>query len=149
METAFRPAKVADIDLLLPMISELCEFDRTPFDERAAGGALAQLIGDESLGGAWLIESDGRTAGYLVLTYGFSLEFGGRDAFIDELFLREEFRRRGLGRRALEFAEAVCRGRGVRALLLEVERNNAAALEVYRRFGFQNRDSFYLMTKRL
>jgi len=130
------------------MIRALCEFDRTPFDERTARGALTQLIGDESLGGAWLIESDGRTAGYLVLTYGFSLEFGGHDAFIDEIFLREEFRGRGLGRRALEFAETVCRGRGVRALLLEVERDNAAAQEVYRRSGFERR-GFHLMVKRL
>ncbi|HLL77475.1 MAG TPA: GNAT family N-acetyltransferase [Pyrinomonadaceae bacterium] len=148
MEATFRPAGVSDIDALLPMIRELCEFDRTPFDEGAAQGALAQLVADESLGGIWLIESGGRMAGYLVITYGFSLEFGGRDAFIDELFLREEFRGRGLGRRALEFAEAVCRGRGVRALLLEVEHHNAAARKVYRRSGFANRD-FYLMVKRL
>ena len=148
MEATFRRAGVSDIDALLPMICELCGFDRTPFDEGAARRALAQLVGDESLGGAWLVESGGLTAGYLVITNGFSLEFGGRDAFIDELFLREEFRGRGLGRRALEFAEDFCRGRGVRALLLEVEHDNTAAQEVYRRSGFENRD-FYLMAKRL
>ena len=149
MEATFRPAADSDFGALLPMIRELCEFDGTTFDEPAARGALAQLVGDESLGGVWLIEAGGQAAGYLVITLGFSLEFGGRDAFIDEIFLREEFRGRGFGRHALEFAEAVCRSRGVRVLLLEVERNNTAAQEVYRRFGFRHRDSFYLMTKRL
>ena len=146
VEPTFKPAEASDVPALLPMIGALCELDGTPFDGRAVGRALTQILADESLGRVWLIQSGGEAAGYLVLTFGFSLEFGGRDAFIDELYVREEFRGRGLGRRAIELGERACRERGVGALHLEVERANAGAQELYRRSGFRDHDR-YLMTK--
>lgn len=148
MEANFRPAAAADVAALLPMIRALCEHDGTAFDEAAVGRALAQVIADESLGRVWVIEWGDAPAGYVVLTFGFSLEFGGRDAFVDELYVREEFRGRGLGRRAVELAERACRERGVGALHLEVERANTPAQELYRRAGFRDHDR-YLLTKRL
>lgn len=148
MEPNFKPAEAADAEILLPMIRALCEHDGTPFDEPAVGRALAQIIAGESLGRVWLIELGGEPAGYLVLTFGFSLEFGGRDAFVDELYVSDEFRGRGLGRRAIELAERACRERGVSALHLEVERANLPAQELYRRSGFRDHDR-YLLTKRL
>ena len=59
--------------------------------------------------------------GYLVLTIGYSLERGGRDAFIDELYVRAERRGRGLGALAVATAEAAARRLGVRAVHLEVD----------------------------
>ena len=87
-------------------------------------------------------------AGYLVVCFGWSLEFQGRDAFVDELYVREAFRGQGLGTRALEVAADLCRASGVRALHLEVERRNTRAQDVYRRAGFVDRE-YYLMTRRL
>jgi GNAT superfamily N-acetyltransferase len=81
-----------------------------------------------------------------VLTFGYSLEFHGRDAFVDELYLQEGARGRGTGRQALEFLAGVCSDLGVRALHLEVVRGNEAAQRLYRGFGFEDHDR-YLMTK--
>lgn len=83
-----------------------------------------------------------------VLCLGFSLEYKGRDAFVDEIYIRAAFRGQGLGKRALEFPEAECRALGVQALHLEVERANTNAQEVYRKHGFIDQDR-YLMTKPL
>jgi len=146
METTFRAATAADADALLAMMRALNEHDGTPFDEPSARAALAELLADDTLGVARLILLGGETAGYVVVTFGFSLEFGGRDAFVDELFVKEEFRGRGAGKAALGFAAEVCRARGVRALHLEVERQNTAAQSVYRRAGFADHDR-YLLTK--
>ena len=74
----------------------------------------------------------------MILTLGYSFEFRGRDAFIDELYIEPEFRRRGLGRRALEFVEEKARALGVNALHLEVDRGNDPAMELYRRTGYEN-----------
>ena len=146
MEVTFKPAEARDAEQLLRLMRAFYEFEHLAFDEADACAALRQLLGDESLGRVWLIQLGAETAGYLVLTLGFSLEFKGRDAFVDELYLREEFRGRGLGTRALHFAEGACRELGVRALHLEVERANTAAQGVYRRAGFRDHDR-HLLTK--
>jgi GNAT superfamily N-acetyltransferase len=82
----------------------------------------------------------------MVLTFGFSLEFHGRNALLDELYLREEFRGRGLGRASLVRAEEICRREGIRAVHLEVDRVNVRAQEVYRKAGYKDHDR-YLLTK--
>jgi ribosomal protein S18 acetylase RimI-like enzyme len=98
------------------------------------------------IGRVFLITMGGEITGYAVLTFGYSLEFRGRDAFVDELYLRDEYRGRGIGKRALEFLAGVCADNGVCAMRLEVERSNTRAQSVYRKFGFEDHDR-YLMTK--
>jgi len=146
MSATFKVASSSDTELLLALMREFNEHERIEFVEQDVRRALAQILSDESLGRVWLIESGSERAGYFILTLGFSLEFKGRDAFVDELYLRAEFRGRGFGQRALEVAEADCRELGVRALHLEVEHGNATAHELYRRFGFKEHDR-HLMTK--
>jgi ribosomal protein S18 acetylase RimI-like enzyme len=146
METTFRIAGAGDAGALLSMMRALNAHEGMAFDEPRARAALAQLFADERFGVAHLILSGGETAGYLVVTFGFSIEFGGRDAFVDELFIKDEFRGRGLGKAALVRAEEVCRERGIRALHLEVERANEPAQTLYRKSGFLDHDR-YLLTK--
>ncbi len=146
MEVEFKPAGAGDEGALVEMMREFNEHEGIRFDERAVRDALGLLLADASLGRVWFIGAGAETLGYLVLTFGFSLEFRGRDAFIDELFVRDEFRGRGLGASAIRFAEGVRRERGVRALHLEVERANTGAQSVYRKAGFKDHDR-YLLTK--
>jgi GNAT superfamily N-acetyltransferase len=146
VEATFTSAAASDADLLVPLLREFYAYDHIAFDEPEARRALAQLLGDARLGRVYLIRVADELIGYFVLTFGFSLEFKGRDAFVDELFLRAEFRGRGIGTHALAVAEEACRAENVRALHLEVERVNAGAQEVYRRAGFKDHDR-YLLTK--
>ena len=148
MQPTFRVAAGEDADALLAMMRELNEHEGMAFDEPKARAALAQLVADERFGVAHLILSGGETAGYLVVTFGFSVEFGGRDAFVDELYVGDEFRGRGAGKSALAFAADACRARGIRALHLEVERANDTARALYRKAGFVDHDR-YLLTRRL
>src|SRR5262249_50326298 len=70
------------------------------------------------------------------------------DAFVDELYVEEAHRGRGAGGLALRLAEDACRAVGVRALHLEVDRENHRARAVYEKAGFEDRDN-HLLTKRL
>jgi GNAT superfamily N-acetyltransferase len=146
--TTFRPVTRADIELLLQFMREYYEFDHLLFDERIARTALGNFVGDPAFGRVWLISADTEVIGYLVLTLGYSLEYGGRDAFIDEVYLRVEYRGQGIGQQAIAFAETHCRAVGVCALHLEVERDNTNAHALYRKGGFVDHDR-YLMTKRI
>lgn len=131
---------------MLDLMRELYHHDTIVFDRESARTALRQLLDNPAHGTAWLIHVDGAVAGYLVVTFGYSLEFHGVDAFLDELFILEAFRRQGIGRRAIGVAEDACRARGVSALHLEVDRANTAAQSLYRELGFIDHDR-YLLTK--
>jgi ribosomal protein S18 acetylase RimI-like enzyme len=93
------------------------------------------------------MENDSVPVGYIAVSYTFSLEYFGRTAFIEDLYIKPEHRKQGLGRQALEVAEAECRKRGVLALHLEVEERNNPANTLYERFGFRAPDR-KLLSKR-
>jgi ribosomal protein S18 acetylase RimI-like enzyme len=70
----------------------------------------------------------------------------GRDAFIDEIYIRESHRGKGIGAKVIKFVEETCRSLEVQALHLEVERANTRAQAFYRKIGFQGHNR-YLLTK--
>ena len=148
MEPCFRVATDSEVDVLLPMMREYYAFDGHAFDEFRVRTAMLVFLREPSFGRAWLICEREKPVGYVVLTFGYSLEFLGRDAFIDEFYLRPSHRGRGWGRRALEFVEKEARSFEVRSIHLEVVRENSAAQEIYRRSGYVDRNH-YLMTKRI
>jgi diamine N-acetyltransferase len=143
-EPQFRLAVETDAGTLLRFMREYYAFDGHGFDEPKAHVTLMALLRDENLGRAWLILDGGGPVGYVVLCYGYSLEWLGRDAFVDEFYLLEEYRRRGWGRRTMEFVEEAARSAGIRTLHLEVVRKNTAALDVYRKLGFLEHESTFL-----
>jgi ribosomal protein S18 acetylase RimI-like enzyme len=145
-EPQFRLAAETDAGTLLRFMREYYVFDGHGFEEQQAHVALIGLLRDAKLGRVWLILDGGGAVGYVVLCFGYSLEWLGRDAFVDELYLLEEYRRRGWGRKTIEFVEQEARSAGLRTLHLEVMRQNTAALEVYQRLGFAQHDS-RLMSK--
>jgi diamine N-acetyltransferase len=137
------------VGVLLELMRALYDEDgSTPLRGDAAETALRGLLAAPDRGLVWVIEQGGEAVGYLVLTWGYSLEFHGRDAFIDELYLAPRYRGAGLGRQAVEWAEDACRAHGAGAVHLEVEMDNERAHALYRRSGFAER-GLRLMTKRL
>lgn len=127
---------------------EYYEYDGHPWDETRARQALLGLLEDPQYGYAWLVLDDPAPVGYVVLTFGYSLEFLGRDAFLDELFLLPPYRGRGWGKKTLAFIEQQAQENQVRAIHLEVVRGNEAAAALYRNNGYLDHDH-RLMTKRL
>ncbi len=148
MKIEFRPANHTDIEWLLAAMREFYAIDHYAFDEEITRRNLENFIADDELGKLWLMEGESEVVGYIVLTFSFSFEFRGRDAFVDELFIAANYRGQGIGKGALQFVEEQCRDYGVKALHLEVERENIAAQKLYRRFGFVDHDR-YLMTRRI
>lgn len=140
MSQNVRVAEPGDMDLLLKLMGEFYAESSVPLDRERSAEAFAELIDSPSLGRVWIMERDGETAGYIVLTLGYSMEYGGRDAFVDDLFVREPYRGKGLGRMALEVLFEECRRRKVRAVHLEVDRENVAAKQLYKNFGFKDND---------
>ena len=148
MNPAFRIAGPHDLETLLPFVREFWVIERIPYVEPAVRGALAGILANPELGRVVVIEVESRPVGYYVLTLGYSLEYLGRDAFVDELYLRPPQRGRGVGSRALEHAAGLCGELGVGALHLEVDHVNPRARALYERVGFAVHERA-LMTRRI
>ena len=152
MALKLRLAKSSDRQTLLRLMRQYYAFDGHRFIKRAASAALSQFLADPSLGRAWLVfdqkPSHSAAVGYIVLTLGYSLEFHGRDAFLDEFFLLATHRRRGWGSQILAQVEDAARGLGVQAIHLEAVRGNRGAQAFYRKAGYALR-THHLLTKKL
>jgi ribosomal protein S18 acetylase RimI-like enzyme len=132
-----RKASPADHRALPGLIREYYRFEGIRFDAKTIAPALRKLLRDESLGCAWIIEQGRARAGYLILTFNYDLEFGGLEGIITDLFVREKYRGRGLGKQALERVNEYCRARGISAIELQVGKENRAAQVFYRKNDFR------------
>ncbi len=140
MEFRCKKAELSDAPALLRLMRAYYTYDSIPFDEERQRRALLVLLGNHSIGGAWLLLKGEEQAGYFVMTYGFDLEFGGRVGTVTELYVMEIFRRDGIGLRALGYAEKIARDNGALALELQAERKNERAVAFYKRAGFEPHD---------
>jgi len=140
----FRLAEEKDADLLLDFMQAYYLYDGHGFNREKARAALTALLRNPAFGRTWLISDGDHPAGYIVLCFGYSLEWLGRDAFVDEFYLREEYRGRGWGKTAIRFVEEAARDEGIRALHLEVVEKNTNALQLYRKLKFRQHCSTFL-----
>jgi GNAT superfamily N-acetyltransferase len=147
MELKFQLAEARHLTELLALMKELQQDDpwSCRFDGVEARRATARLLRDPMLGRAWMIVADRQSIGYIVMAFDYSLEYRGRGAWIDEFFVRRQFRGSGIGTRALEFFVAQAKELGVSVVHLEVNHGNPA-IDLYRRLGFEDHQR-YLMTR--
>ncbi len=132
---------------VLQMMTSFNQIDGYKFDLRTREENLDSFTSNNALGRLYLIRSKQQNVGYIVLAFGFSFEYEGRDAFIDELYIEEDYRNQGIGKLAMDFVESESRKLEVRAVHLEVEKHNGDANRLYRNKGFTSNNRI-LMTKR-
>src|SRR4051812_39965578 len=95
--TVIDRAAPTDISALVELMSQFYAESNYALDRGWAAASFAQLLHDDSRGAAWIARFDGEPAGHIVLALRHSMEFGGLAGVIDDLFVRPEFRRRGIG----------------------------------------------------
>jgi len=145
--TIVRRAAPADLPVLLELVGEYCQADDHDFDETVARAGLEPLLLDDTFGAIWIIDPAPDTAdGYVVVTWGWSIEIGGLDVVLDEFYVRS--RGEGKGSDALRVIEAECRRRGVKRIFLETELVNVDARRLYERHGY-HADTSVWMSKEL
>lgn len=84
----------------------------------------------------YIFECEGKPAGYAMVSLKFETEVGGLAAWIEELFVEEEFRSAGIGSKFFEFLQNELAGR-IRRIRLEVGEDNLDAIRLYKRLGFE------------
>lgn len=143
----FRKAEIDDVGAILAHMREFYSLDGYNYHPERAEHNMKALVSNPDWGRVFVLESDAKLiAGYMIIVFGYSMEYQGRDAYIDELYIAEDFRGKGHGSRGLDLADKVCIDAGIRALHLEVEKYKDKAIKLYNSRGFFDRGRF-LMTK--
>jgi ribosomal protein S18 acetylase RimI-like enzyme len=136
MQAVTRRARPDDLDALVPLMIAFNAVEQVAWDPPASLPALRHLLASDEAGAILVAERDHQLAGYAVVTWGFDLEFAGRDAFLTEIFVRPVHRRGGVACSLLDGVIAAARAAGAAALHLMVYPGNAPAIALYERAGF-------------
>lgn len=135
-----RRADSGDLPVVLELIREFYRVDGHVFNEARLRPALEPLLEDDRFGVVWLIGQP--IGGYAIVTWSYSLESGGREALLDEIFVGE--RGHGVGSAAMQVILDDVAARGIGKMFLETELRNTRARDFYTRAGFDTDDSIWM-----
>jgi len=146
MSAVIKLASEDDIGLLLPFVRSFHEYEGLNLTDDEREISVRGLLTNSEFGKVWIILDGPQPAGYIAICKGYSIEFCGYDAFIDEFYIRPESRGKGLGKMVLQLAKVEAQKSGIRALHLEVTRSNTRARSFYASASFVARDEYSLMS---
>lgn len=137
-----RQANKDDLPALLPLTRSFATEDGNDYGDDQVR-VVTQLVETTDFGPLFIIELAGQPIGYAFIALGFSIEFGGRDAILDEFYIVPAHRGQGHGRQVLNLIEDWARQFGLVALHLEVMDGSRAG-PLYRGAGYETRFSRYM-----
>jgi len=139
MEIEISQAESGDLDQLADMLAELftLESDFRPDREKQLRG-LCLILDNPALGRLFVLRDQGRVAGMANVLITVSTAEGCRAAVLEDVIVRNEYRGKGLGRRLVEHVFAWAKTGGMTRVTLLADRDNRAALDFYRKLGFDH-----------
>ncbi len=144
--TCLQIASKNDIHLLLPLVKDYHEYEGIQLSGEARENTISTLLSNSDLGAIWMILDKDKMVGYIALCVGYSIEFSGLDAFIDEFYIQPDHRGQGIGTQVLSQIKKEAKKMGIGALHLEVARNNSRAKHLYSKANFIARDRYTIMS---
>jgi len=142
-------ATLDDLDRVLPLVAAFHAEEGIAQDEATRRTALTPLLEGSPHGCIYLAGPTRAPIGYVIITFGWSVEFGGMDGFVDEIYIRPGVRGRGIGTDVLLSLPKTLAKAGMKAIHLEVDRGNAAARRIYEKLHFAPRENYMLMSRKL
>lgn len=147
MDVMFEPYQEQDFEELSSMVFALYtedpEGEPLTLDKIRLTVAEAETHKDKLA--IWIIRQNDKVAGYGILNFFWSNEFGGDIINIDEIYVKNEARGRGI---ATSFIEALAsKYQKGRALKLEASRSNEKAIKFYKRIGFEEAPNLHMIRK--
>jgi GNAT superfamily N-acetyltransferase len=140
------PAAEADVPVLLTMIRELAAFEQLAHEVKISADLLrAALFGERPVATALLARAEHAVAGYAIYYRTFSTFVGRPGVFLEDVYVRPEFRQRGLGRALLEAVAKSSLEPGGGRLEWNALHWNENALRFYRGLGARVMDDWVLL----
>jgi ribosomal protein S18 acetylase RimI-like enzyme len=149
MSAALHLAKPEHLGKLLPLVAACHEETGLDSSAEQREAAIAPLLEGMPYGAVYIIGPTRAPIGYIVVTFSWSVAFGGMDGMVDEIYIRPAVRGRGIATEVLTELPKTLAEAGITALHLTVDQANEQAQRLYARARFQPREGEMLMSKRL
>jgi GNAT superfamily N-acetyltransferase len=144
--TAIHLAGAADLEPLLALMERFHAERALAHDDAHRRRAAGPLLEGSPHGAIWLIGPQRAPLGYVTLSFGWSVALAGREAFVQEVFIRPSVRGRGIGTEVLHSIAVSLTAGGIKALHVRLDRDDAGAARFCARVGFAARPDMVLMT---
>ena len=140
---SIRPATADDVPLIRQLIAELAEYERLADAAVATDDGLReQLFGAQPAAEVLIGEVDGQPAGFALFFHNFSTFLGKRGLYLEDLFVRPEFRGHGLGKHLMATLARLAVQRDCGRFEWSVLDWNELAIAFYRRIGAAGMDGW-------
>jgi GNAT superfamily N-acetyltransferase len=131
-----RAAKVEEVPIILNLIKDLAEYEKAPHQVEANESDLIETIFAENPKVFCdVVEVDGEIVGMAIWFLNYSTWQGKHGIYLEDLFVKPEFRGRGYGKALLQHLAAICNERGYGRFQWWVLDWNSPAIEFYRALG--------------
>ena len=138
-----RSARVEDAPIILQLIKDLAEFERAPDEVEATEKEIIETIfAEEPKVFCELVEVEDEIAGMAIWFLNYSTWQGKHGIYLEDLYIRPEFRGRGFGKALLKHLAALCNERGYGRFQWWVLDWNESAIEFYRGLGAEAMDEW-------
>ncbi len=149
MSITVRGATAADARVIGEMIKEFQSYLRSLGDQTDFGfdaeSYLRDGFGADPAFSGFVADVDAEAAGYLLYHHGYDTDRGQRLTYVIDLYVRQAFRRRGVGEALMRSAAEACREAGGTALIWTVYKRNQLAFEFYEGLGARRLADLELM----
>ena len=142
-------ASIGDLGKVAPLVAAFHAEEALTTSEPQRIAAVTHRLEGTPLGSLYLNGPRVKPIGYVVVSHGFSIEFGGPNAFIDKIYICTPVRGKGIGVESLLQICKIVEAGGTKAVHLEVDQTNTVAQRLYSRGGFDLLSNYNLMSKEL
>ncbi|MHB8962569.1 MAG: GNAT family N-acetyltransferase [Saccharofermentanales bacterium] len=148
-ELVIRETSEEDIPLLVAFINEIAAYEKLQDEVSIDPDVLAEQIFGKHRAEARILECDGKPVGYCVYFFNFSTFMGRGGLYVEDIYLRPEYRGRGYGKAMFDYLEKIAREEGCGRMEWTCLDWNTSAQKFYRRFGAESVDEWTIFRKTL
>jgi GNAT superfamily N-acetyltransferase len=131
-----RPARKDEASIILQLIKDLAEYEKAPDEVKASEKEIIETIfADNPKVFCDLVEVDGDIAGMAIWFLNYSTWQGKHGIYLEDLYVKSEYRGRGYGKALLQHLAGICNERGYGRFQWWVLDWNSPAIEFYRSLG--------------
>lgn len=138
-----RPAKREEVEIILNLIKELAEYERAlDHVETTEKELLSTIFVENPKVFCDLVDVEGEIVGFAIWFLNYSTWQGRHGIYLEDLYVRSEFRGRGYGKALLQHLARVCEERGYGRFQWSVLDWNTPAIDFYKSLGAESMDDW-------